>query len=37
MLWNPENARKYFFYLDTQPEVKKEAANQIRYQNVELI
>ena len=37
MLWNPENERKCIFYLDTKPEVKKEAANQIRYENVELI
>ena len=27
MLWNPENERKCIFYLDTKPEVKKEAAN----------
>ena len=37
MLGNPENERKCIFYLDTKPEVKKEAANQIRYENIELI
>ena len=37
MLGNPENERKCIFYLDTKPEVKKEAANQIRHENVELI
>ena len=37
MLWNPENEWKCLFYLDTKREVKKEAANQIRYENVELI
>ena len=37
MLGNPENERKCIFYLDTKPEVKKEAANQIRHKNVELI
>ena len=37
MLGNPENERKCIFYLDTKPEVKTEAANQIRHENVELI
>ena len=37
MLGNPENERKCIFYLDTKAKVKKEAANQIRYDNIELI
>ena len=37
MLGNPENERKCIFYLETKPEVRKEAANQIRHENVELI
>ena len=37
MLGNPENERKCIFYLDTKAEVKKEAANQIRYENIDLI
>ena len=37
MLGNPENERRCIFYLDTKPEVNKEAANQIRLENVELI
>ena len=37
MLGNPENERKCIFYLDTKSEVRKEAANQIRHENVELI
>ena len=37
MLGNPENERKCIFYLDTKAEVKKEAANQIRYENIEPI
>jgi len=37
VLGNPENERKCIFYLDTKPEVKKEAANQIRHENIELI
>ena len=37
MLGNPENERKCIFYLDTKPEGKKEAANQIRHENFKLL
>ena len=37
MLGNPENERKCIFQLKTKPEVKKEAVNQIRYENIDLI
>jgi len=37
MLGNPENERKCIFYLQTKAKVKKEAANQIIYNNIQLI